>query len=119
MVAVGRGSGATGATNILFENTTFNGVVSGSVDNRIIPVNTSDIHFNNCTWTGGADLALTLDIGDLYVCSGVFDAGSTIGSYNTREDSGEIYIDTDNTYDSATAVQISGYSYLETDLMCE
>ncbi|SMG20134.1 Ig-like domain-containing protein [Arenibacter troitsensis] len=98
MVAVGSGSGSKGASNIIFENTNFVGRPSGGRDNRVIPVDTHDMHFNNCTWSNGANLSLTLGIDNINVTSSRFEAGSTINEYNLRAPYGTINLAKDNVY---------------------
>lgn len=119
LFTIGAGSGATGATNNRIENTTFVGVANGT-DNRVIIVDTDDVQINNCTFSGGADLAFTLNIGDVDICGTTFNSGSDAYSYNTRTDSGQIRFGYNNTYvDGYNNVNsISGYSSIQAELTC-
>ena len=56
LIAVGAGSGATGADNQTFESCSFNG---RGYDGRVIVTDSTNVQFNNCTWNGGADLRFT------------------------------------------------------------
>ena len=115
----GAGSGATGASNLTVENTTFVGVASGT-DNRVIMTNTDDININNSTFSGSADLAFTNDIGDVNICGTTFESGSTVYSYNTGADTGQITFGTNNTYATnyASTNNIGSYSSIEANLSC-
>lgn len=119
LFTIGAGSGATGATNNRIENTTFVGVPNGT-DNRVIVVDTDNVQFNNCTFRGGADLAFTLDVGDVDICGTTFESGSTAYAYNQGSDTGEIRFANNNVYADGYGAtnNITGYSSIQADLDC-
>ena len=109
----GTGSGSTGSYNLRVDNTRFVGETSGGTDNRFILVNTDDVEITNCSFEGGADLAFTLNMGDVTSCNNTWGSGSTVYSYNTGSDTGNIMLDI---HDPVSAL---GYSYTKTDITCD
>ncbi|AGO47394.1 structural protein [Cellulophaga phage phi19:1] len=113
----GTGSGSTGSYNLLVENTTFVGELSGGTDNRVIFANTNDVSINNCTFSGGADLALTTAIDDINVCNTTFGTSSTLYEYNMSTPYGTINLDIDNVY--ATTPSFTLTTINNTDINCD
>lgn len=77
--------GSSGSSNIVLDNCTF---VGRGYDGRVIPTNGTDITIKNCTFTGGADLTFTVQIGDLELCNTSFGSGSSIYGYNINNSTG-------------------------------
>lgn len=119
MVVVGAGSGATGAGNTVFEGCTF---ISRGYDGRVIVIGDqytpSLVEYNNCTFSGGADLALTRRIGDIDVCGGDFGPGSIIYDYNVDGDFGDIRIGQNNTFVEGNPINLNTVNYTEPVLTC-
>lgn len=124
LIAAGRGSGATGGGNIVFESCNFIGRTSGGRDNRVIFLDTDDVFLRNCVWSNGADLSFTNfggTIGDVYVCSATFGSGSIIEDYGAINYAGVdvVRLDTDNSYaDGPSSIQIPASAYQITNLLC-
>ncbi len=105
-----------GGYNNIFENCTF--IRVGDYDGRVIPVNAYELSINNCTFVGGADLAITADAGNIDLCNNEFQAGSTIYDYGAPVDLGEIRIGNNNTFVEANPINLTAYSFVFADLNC-
>lgn len=111
LFTLGKGSGATGSSNNLVENTTFVGEISNSRDKRFILIDTTNVSINNCTFQQGADLAFTSSIGNINICGCTFQSGSTLYDYNESSSTGTIRLGTNNIYADGFAAATAGLTF--------
>lgn len=128
-MAFGSGSNALEVNDVVFENCTFNGRVSGGLDNRVIGQSITGVQFINCVFQNGADLEFTYSglypypNDNISICGTSFGSGSIIGQLSAVQWAGPdaITLDIDNTYADGLATTISEISsvyWAEADLDC-